>query len=225
MNNELQFDQVQRTAAAVCSACQCPLPGSYFQANGHILCEKCAANLRTAFQSADGGFPRLAKAVAFGVGGGLAGSVVYTAVLAIAHINAALVTILIGWLVGKGVCKGCGGRGGTGYQILAVALTWMAIGFSATLADVLTSDIAHGSIFAGVAICVIGTFVGAALMAMTGVLGAVITFFGLMRAWQMNRAVQVEVTGPHALATAAAEPAVAEAPPLPGSIAAIAQSV
>ncbi len=211
---------MQQTGASGCSACQGVLRASYFQANGHILCESCAGNLRNAFQSESGGFARLAKAAALGAGGGLAGSAVYTAVLAFAHVNAALITILIGWLVGKGVSKGCGGRG---YQILAVAITWMAIGFSATLSDVLTSDVGHGSIFAGIVICFLGAFMGAALMAMTGVLGAVITFFGLMRAWQMNRPVQIEVTGPHALGSAT-QPAAPEVPPLPASIPSLAQS-
>lgn len=206
MENEIQFDQVQRTAAAACSACREPLPGSYFQANGHILCEKCAGNLRNAFQSETGGFPRFAKAVAFGVGGGLAGSAVYTAVLALAQVNAALITILIGWLVGKGVSKGCGGRGGIGYQILAVTITWMAIGISTALSEVLSGENPHASLLAQVLTCIVGMFIGAALVGMSSILGAIITFFGLMRAWQMNRAVTVDITGPHTLAVSPTAP-------------------
>ncbi len=213
MENEIQFDQVQQTAASVCSACRGQLLGSYFQANGHVLCERCASSLRDTFHSQEGQLPRVAKATALGIGGGLAGGAVYATVLAVAHINAALITILIGWLVGKGVSKGCGGRGGLGYQILAVALTWLSIGFSATLADVVTEDIAHGSILGGAVLCLIGAFIGPVLMATSSILGGVITFFGLMRAWQMNRAVHLEVTGPHLLASSG--PAVVPVPTLP----------
>jgi len=170
-----------------------------------MLCEQCAAAARGDLRDGNS-FLRFLKATGLGIAGAVCGGAVYTAVLAITHINAALVTILIGWLVGRGVHNGSGGRGGRGYQILAVTITYLAIGFSATLADVLTSDVAHGSIVSGVAICFIGTFIGSVLMAMTGILGAVITFFGLLQAWKQNRAaeMEVEVTGPHALA--AAEP-------------------
>lgn len=214
MDPELQFDQVQRPAATACSACREALHGSYFQANDQILCEGCAENLRNAFQDQSGGFVRFLKAAGLGIGGGLAGGAVYTAVLAITHINAALVTILIGWLAGKGVSRGSGGRGGVGYQLLAVFITYLAIGFSATLADVLTSDVAQGRILGAIVVCILGAFMGAVLMATTGILGAIITFFGLLQAWQLNKAVRVEVTGPHALA-AVAEPAVNDVPPLP----------
>lgn len=215
MDTELQFDQVQRTAGSSCTSCQGALLGSYFQANGHTLCATCADNLRNIFADKTGGFGRLVKATALGIGGGLAGGAVYTAVLAIAQINAALVTILIGWLAGKGVSKGCGGRGGVGYQILAVLITYLAIGFSATLAEVLTSDVAQGSFFSAAFICIFGAIAGGFLMATTSILGGIITFFGLLQAWQSNKAVQVEVTGPHALATVVPPPA--SAPALPES--------
>ncbi len=216
METELQFDQVNRPATVRCGACESALSGSYFQANGHMLCESCAATTRGDIRDGNG-FLRFMKATGLGVAGAACGGAVYTTVLAITHINAALVTILIGWLVGRGVHNGSGGRGGRGYQILAVAITYLAIGFSATLASVLTTDTAHGSVISGIVICIIGTFVGSVLMAMTGILGAVITFFGLLQAWKQNRATGMEVTGPHALATEPEpEPAVTEArPPLP----------
>ncbi len=153
------------------------------------------------------------KAIGLGIGGGLAGGAVYTAVLALAQINAALITILIGWLVGKGVSKGCGGRGGVGYQILAVLITYLTIGLSVTLSEVLTSDVAHGSILEAVFICIVGAFFGPVLMGMSSILGAVITFFGLLRSWQLNKAVQIQITGPHALAPVAT-PAAVNVPPL-----------
>ena len=214
MDTELQFDQVPRPAGTSCSACHGALLGSYWQANGHTLCAQCAENVRNTFAGKSGGFLRLMKATGLGIGGGVAGGAVYAAVLAIAHINAALVTILIGWLVGKGVSKGCGGRGGVGYQILAVVITYLSIGFFATLAEVVTGEEAR-SFLANAFICVFGAFAGAVLMASNSILSGIITFFGLLQAWQSNKAVQVEVTGPHALAPVA--PVAPVAPTLPES--------
>lgn len=215
MDTELQFDRVEKPASHACSECRSALHDSYFQANGHMLCETCAEKIRNGFAQKRGGFVRFLKSTAYGIGGAFVGSAAYTAVLTITHINAALITILIGWLVGKGVTKGNGGRGGRGYQVLAVLITYMAIGFSATLSDVLTSDIAQGSVLSGIIICVLGTFIGGAIMATSDFLGAIITFFGLLQAWQSNRAAVVEVTGPHDLEPASVESATAVPPPLP----------
>lgn len=198
-DTELQFDQVERPATQACSACQSAFRGSYFQANGHLLCEACADKIRNSYQEKSGGFVRFLKASFLGIGGGLLGSAVYTAVLAITHINAALITILIGWLVGKGVRKGNGDRGGRGYQILAVLITYLAFGFSMSLSELLTTELAEGSIVQGIVICVIGTFIGGALMATSDLLGAIIAFFGLLQAWKSNAAATVEITGPHFL--------------------------
>ena len=50
------------------------------------------------------------------------------------------------------------------------------------------------------------------LMATSSLFGGIIVFFGLLQAWQSNKAVRVEVTGPHALA-----PVAPVAPTLPES--------
>jgi hypothetical protein len=199
MEAELQFDQVQHAAASACRACQQVLRNTYYQTGGQLICENCAASVQNAFGASDGGFLRFSKALGYGVAGAAAGSAVYTAVLALAHINAALITILIGWLVGKGVNKGSGGRGGIGYQIMAVLITYMSIGFSAVLAEVLTGEAGEVSSLRGILICIIGMVVGGVLVAMKSILGAVITFFGLQRAWILNKRVQLDLTGPHSL--------------------------
>ena len=203
MDNDLQFDRVQQPAASVCSACQGALLGSYFQANGQILCAQCAENFRKLLGPADGGFPRFLKAAAFGIGGGIAGGAVYFGVLKFAHINASIITILIGWLVGKAVRKGSDGRGGLGYQFLAVAITYLTIGLTFMLISVADGD-GHDVSPLGTAVaCVIGAFVAPVLAATDSILGAIITFFGLMQAWQLNRKITLEITGPHALAPGA----------------------
>ena len=45
-----------------------------------------------------------------------------------ANIEAGLIALLLGFLVGKGVFAGSGRRGGRRYQFLAVTLTYLGIG-------------------------------------------------------------------------------------------------
>jgi hypothetical protein len=143
---------------------------------------------------------RVGKAALFGIGGGIAGGAVYTAVLAALNINAALITILIGWLVGKGVHKGSDGRGGRGYQILAVVITYMSIGSFAFLSEVFGEGAGKFSILEAIFFCAMGAIVGPVTMATSSLLSGLITFFGLMQAWRQNGQTQVSITGPHALA-------------------------
>jgi hypothetical protein len=226
MDTEIQFDQVQRpTGASVCSSCRSTLLHSYYQANGKVLCERCATGIRNFFQSSEGGFGRFLKATVFGLGGGLAGGAIYTAVLALLHINFALITILIGWFVGKTVRQGSGGRGGVGYQILAVVLTYLTIGLSLTLSEIFAGEGVHATGFGLVFICVFGTFAAPVIDATSSLLGGVITFFGLMQAWRLNTPVQVAITGPHTIGPvtpiAAAPPVERYEPPVPPNLPAI----
>ncbi len=227
MDTEIQFDRVERPiGASACTSCRGALLGSYFQANGQVLCERCAEAIRKLFLSGEGGFVRFLKAAVFGIGGGLAGAAAYTAVLALTHINLALITILIGYLVGKMVRKGSGNRGGIGYQIMAVAITYLSIGLS-IMADALitVSSQPHNPLAVAIA-CVIGSFSAPITSAIESPLGGLITFFGLMQAWKMNKGVVVNITGPHALASTTpsrdpVDPMIAQslpapvAPPLP----------
>jgi hypothetical protein len=62
-----------------------------------------------------------------GLGAGLLGALIWLAVRRIAHLEIGLIALLVGYMVGKAVRKGSGGRGGRGYQVLAVVLTYCCI--------------------------------------------------------------------------------------------------
>ena len=62
-----------------------------------------------------------------GTGAGLVGAVIWFAIRRIAHLEIGLVAIVLGFFVGKAVRKGSGNRGGRGYQVLAVLLTYCCI--------------------------------------------------------------------------------------------------
>ena len=126
---DLQFDRAQFDGAASppgCAVCHTPLHGSYFEVNGHTVCEACCYKLREA-EPTGSRAGRALRAISGGVGAGLAGAVLYWLILAFTGYEFSLIAIVVGYGVGRGVRWGSGGRGGRAYQALAVALTYLAI--------------------------------------------------------------------------------------------------
>jgi hypothetical protein len=109
-----------------CAGCGQPLAGSYYEINGKICCAACHERLTAAFEKRPGpvGFLRAAGA---GLGAAMVGAGIYFAVRAATGYEIGLISILVGFLVGKAVHWGCGGRGGGLYQALAILLTYLAI--------------------------------------------------------------------------------------------------
>jgi hypothetical protein len=70
---------------------------------------------------------RVLKAAAMGIGAGLLGAAIWYAIRVGAHLQIGLVAVLVGFMVGKSVRKGSGGRGGRGYQVMAVLITYGCI--------------------------------------------------------------------------------------------------
>lgn len=124
----MQFERAEFTSPnntiAGCAACKQPLTRSYFQAAGRAICERCAAMVRNSTKVTLSGF---LKACVFGFGACLLGAAVEWAALKFFNVQAALITIGIGFAVGKMVRKGSGGAGGLPYQLLAVFLTYTSM--------------------------------------------------------------------------------------------------
>jgi hypothetical protein len=126
---DLQFDRADFSgtpAIPACAACQQPIVDRYFDVNGQMTCASCHETIAKALGSQPG---RLAPFIALGAGlaGGLVGALLYYAVLAISGYEIGLIAIAVGLLVGRAVRWGSGGRGGRGYQVMAVAITYVAI--------------------------------------------------------------------------------------------------
>ena len=130
--DDLQFDKAEYTGATseapptVCAACQNPLAGQYFHVNEQPFCATCKAEVERVLGGSPGpaGF---VKAALGGVAGGIAGALLYYLVLALSGYEIGIIAIAVGFLVGKGVRWGTGGRGGRLYQAMAVGLTYVAI--------------------------------------------------------------------------------------------------
>lgn len=126
---DLQFDRAQFDGNASqpgCAVCHTPLYGSYFEVNGHTVCEGCCYKLREAQPTGSRG-GRALRAIAGGVGAGLAGAILYWLILALTGYEFSLIAIVVGYGVGRAVRWGSGARGGRAYQALAIALTYLAI--------------------------------------------------------------------------------------------------
>jgi hypothetical protein len=167
------------------------------------------------------------QAAAFGIGAGIAGAIVYYAVIALTKLEIGIVAILIGYMVGAAVRKGAGG-GGRRFQILAIALTYGAVALAYTPIVVKAaidankktarvSSAAAGTQEAAPAPAVAIPSAGAAalglvlLLAMiaalpvltvigsmpSGLISAAIIFFGMKQAWKMTAKPALVITGPY----------------------------
>lgn len=130
MEQGMQFDQAEFGSDGAqkfaCGFCRMPLASSYYQINGHPACEACRYKVE-AEMAAGPGMGRFFKAALAGLGAAVLGAGIYYAVLAFSGYEVGIVAIVVGFLVGRAVRWGSNGRGGRGYQILAVFLTYFAI--------------------------------------------------------------------------------------------------
>ncbi len=128
-DQNLQFDKAefdQASTAATCSMCNTPLKGSYFSVNMQSMCANCTETVRTTIARKSGTGDVL-KSILFGIGAGIAGSLIYYAVLKFTGYEIGLIAILVGYMVGRAVMIGSGHRGGLQYRIIAVLITYISI--------------------------------------------------------------------------------------------------
>jgi hypothetical protein len=117
---------------ASCAHCQAGIERTYFKANGSVVCPKCRTGLAT--PSKAGGGMRFWRALGLGALAGVVGGAIWFGVAAATGYQLGFIAIVVGLLVGGAVRKGSNARGGWGYQILAMALTYLTIaGASAPL--------------------------------------------------------------------------------------------
>lgn len=126
-DDTLSFDEAGAAGPATCSRCEAPL-AEYWAVDGAVYCERCKDEVLAERQSPEGRGKRVLKALGLGLGGMLVGAAVWYAVAKLADLQIGIIAILLGWLVGKGVFFGSEKRGGLGYQLMAVLITYFGIG-------------------------------------------------------------------------------------------------
>jgi len=109
--------------------CQKPITGTYYRANGAMVCDVCADRVKRGLpQDSHVGF---AKAIIYGLGGFLAGLILYAGFSIATGIQIGYLSLAVGWIIGKAMMMGSGNIGGRRYQIAAVVLTYAAVSMAA----------------------------------------------------------------------------------------------
>jgi hypothetical protein len=114
------------SADLACAFCHDKIHDAYFEVNGGTCCQKCRYTVEDR-RAQGSGAGRFLRASVAGSVAATAGAGIYYAVLALTEYEFALVSILVGLMVGFAVSWGSGHRGGWVYQTLAVGLTYLAI--------------------------------------------------------------------------------------------------
>jgi len=136
----LQFDTAVPSVApsgvitaqgVTCTVCQRAISDEYFDVNGQSVCHGCRTQLAQLAQT-----PRswglFVKAGLFGLVAAILGATLYYAVIAITNFEIGIVAIAIGYMVGWAIRKATANRGGRRYQVLALVLTYWAVGLAYT---------------------------------------------------------------------------------------------
>jgi hypothetical protein len=194
-----------------CAFCKRDVFGTYYEFNGQTACEECRFKVESS--RAEGSqLRRAARAILGGAVGGIVGAGIYYAVLVVTGYEIGLVAIVVGLLVGFGVRWGSGGVGGRGYQVLAVAITYVAIVSTyvpffveearkqieaAETAPVEPEVEATARTFF-VALAAVTLFVLASpfLAGLQNVIGILIIGFALYEAWRVNAYTPLQIEGP-----------------------------
>ena len=113
----------------VCTSCGKAIISSYFQLNGALTCPSCTQRIKE--QISKDSHASFGRGVLFGFGGAILGLVIYVAFALITGLIAGIISLAVGYIVGKAMVKGSGGVGGRRYQVAAVLLTYMAVSLSA----------------------------------------------------------------------------------------------
>jgi hypothetical protein len=125
--SDLQFQRAvpATVSGSSCQICRTALTGEYFRARGQVVCPACAEKVRMSAKSPSLG--SMPGAILFGIGAAIAGCALYSIVTIVTGYQLALVSIVVGVMVGKAIRHGAKGLGGRPQQILAIVLTYLAI--------------------------------------------------------------------------------------------------
>lgn len=201
-------------AGGPCKACGQAIDGAYYQINGAQVCSACAQRIRA--QLPKDSHAAFVRGVLFGIGGAILGLGIYVGFALATGLIAGLVSLAVGYIVGRAMLFGSGGVGGRRYQLAAVLLTYIAVSLAAVpialsqhmkqrsaQAQSQTSAATSASPKPGFAKAV-GTLVLIGLVSpflglaspMQGVIGLIILFVGMRIAWRMTAGRQLSILGP-----------------------------
>lgn len=210
-SDDLQFSTAEPTSpltpdsdastAAACAECARPITTEYWTAAGRTLCSTCVMKVQDAIAGAGTSRAgRITRSLALGFGAAVVGAAIWYGIAAMFNLEIGLVAILIGFMVGRAVHMGNGGRGGRRYQVAAALLTYLSIVMSYMALGLREVDDPL-SPFMLVAAFILPIAANLASMP-GGLIGLAIMAFGIHQAWKMNAPVELAITGPHRVGAA-----------------------
>lgn len=184
----LQFD----TAATHCAVCKKQVGEVYFVAGKAVVCAACKTRIESARP------PRtspliVARAALCGVGGAVAGGLLYWLVLATTHAMISFIAIAVAYLVGRAMQFGSRGQRGLPFQIVAVVLTYCGIAFGYAFAPREVVLSASSFTLATIELILAGPVIETLAQLPYSLLSGLIVGIGLWYAWVMNRPVRLPV--------------------------------
>ncbi len=210
-SSNLDFERAEFTEPAaehvVCASCQQAITREYYQFAGKILCDTCRGDVQRTTEALRNN-ASLGRALLFGGGAALGCGIGYAIFVGLTNIQFALVTIGIGWAIGRAVQKATAGFGSRRHQIAAVVLAYVAsaMGYFPALLGALRGAHPVGGLYAYAVL--FGVMLAAPFLELgsgeaSALIGLLIIFFGLRTAWRVSQGVTATVTGPHAVGSAA----------------------
>jgi hypothetical protein len=203
---DLQFRKAEHAAPAgagpPCVVCKTRIVDTYYHAQGNVVCPNCALTI----QSGQNAPPPHTLLISFlyGLGAAIAGTALFSFVWIVSKSPFALISILIGYMVGKAVRHASRGLGGRPQQIIAVLLTYFSVAMSIVPVVIYQQMEKHTSFNAPQLISLlfvglISPFLALKAGGIGGILTLLITFFGIQRAWRLTGRTNILVMGPYQL--------------------------
>ena len=112
-----------------CKSCGQKITSAFYRVNQAPVCAACVE--RAQQQLPRDSHQAFIRGLLFGIGAALIGLVIYAGFAIATGLVIGFVSLAVGYLVGKAIVMGSRGVGGRRYQIVAVALTYMAVSLAA----------------------------------------------------------------------------------------------
>ena len=189
----------QKTSSEVkCSVCGALLTERAYAVKGEPACTRCAEAAGVPIDS----HVLFTTALVYGMVAAIGGCAFYAGFTIAFHFYIGYVALAVGWMVGKAMMAGSKGVGGRKYQIVAVALTYLAISLASVPImiaeayergkDINWARLAPVLVLYGVASPLLDLAGGVAF----GLIGLIIVFVGLRIAWRLTAAKKLKVAKP-----------------------------
>ncbi len=196
----IQFDKAefQSGEPMTCGYCKNAVSGEYFLVGGSTWCPACRWALDSPERESGSPMGRMATATAYGLVAAAVGMGLYFGIRWVTGgWEFSLIAIAIGWLVGKAVLAGSANRGGIGYQLMAVILTYCSI-VSSYMPLILAEVESVNALTIMVAFII--SLAAPFLAGLENILGLLIIGFGLWTAWNIPKKRELEIDGPYSAA-------------------------